>query len=223
MTQKKKHFRAYLPSIVGGLVLLGAIFFVVRFISNLDDKPAKREKKIQTVTLTQPPPPPPPPPKVEKPPEPEPEEKIEEQAEPEPDPEPLPDVADEPPPGDLGLDAEGTAGSDGFGLAARKGGKGLFGGGGGNPYAHYDRAISKQIKDILSENDALRESGDYTAIIKLWIDVDGTVKRFELARGSDNTDVDKLLVKLIGQYKRADEPPPPGMEQPIMLKLTSKI
>ncbi|WP_052700215.1 hypothetical protein [Methylocucumis oryzae] len=86
---------------------------------------------------------PPPPPKVEKPPEPEVKNEVE-QPEPEPE-EPLPDVADEPPPGDLGLDAEGTAGSDGFGLAARKGGRGLLGGGGGgDPYAWYGGLIKKR-------------------------------------------------------------------------------
>jgi len=53
------------------------------------------------------------------------QEKIEE---PEPEPEePLPDVPDEKPAGDTGLDAEGTAGSDAFGLVGRKGGKGLLG------------------------------------------------------------------------------------------------
>ena len=128
---KQQRFRRYLPSIAGGLILIVLIGFIIHFISNIKDKPEKKERKIQAISLTKPPPPPPPPPKVEKPPEPEPEEKIEQ---PEPEPEDIPDVADEPPPGDLGLDAEGTAGSDGFGLAARKGGRGLFGGG-GNPFS----------------------------------------------------------------------------------------
>ncbi|MDD5276166.1 MAG: TonB C-terminal domain-containing protein [Methylovulum sp.] len=219
MTKHKKHFRAYLPTIIGGLILVGAIVLIVHLISNMEEKPAKKERKIQTVTLTQPPPPPPPPPKIEKPPEPEPEQ-LEEQ--PEPEPEEMPDVADEAPPGDLGLDAEGTTGSDGFGLTGKPGGKGLFGGGGGNPYAWYGNIIKNDILDIISEREDLRRKG-YTAIIKLWVDPDGTVKRFELTRGSNDSEIDDLLTRLVGKYKKINEPPPPGMEQPIKLKITSRI
>ncbi len=221
MVKRKKPFKAYLPAIIGGLFLLGSIVMIVRFIVNIETEPAKRERKIQTITLTPPPPPPPPPPKMETIPEPEPEpQQIEEQVEPEP--EDIPDVADEAPPGDLGLDAEGTAGSDGFGLAARKGGKGLFGGGAGSPFAWYGNIIKNDILDLLSEREELRKQG-YTAIVKLWVNPDGSVSRFELARGSNDADIDDLLTSLINKYKKVDEIPPPGMGQPIKLKITSRI
>lgn len=220
MTTRKKRLKAYLPIIIGGLVLLGSIILIVRFIASMETKPVKKEKKIQTITLTQPPPPPPPPPKMEKIPEPEPEQ-IEEQVEPEP--EEIPDVADEAPPGDLGLDAEGTAGSDSFGLAARKGGRGLLGGGGeGSPFAWYGNIIKNDILDILSDREELRKKG-YTAIVKLWVNPDGSVNRFELARGSNDADIDDLLTNLINKYKKVGEIPPPGMEQPVKLKITSRI
>lgn len=196
------------------MVMIGLI---ANFIANIKDKPEKKERKIQAISVMKPPPPPPPPPKVDKPPEPEPE--IEKQVEPEP--EEIPDVADEAPPRDLGLDAEGTAGSDGFGLAARKGGKGLFGGG-GNPFSWYGKKASNDIQDILSESEDLRRKG-YTAIIKLWVEADGSIKRFELARGSNDAQIDDLLTKLLAKYRKIDEPPPPGMEQPIKLKITSRI
>jgi periplasmic protein TonB len=214
---KKQRFRNHFPSIAGGILLLIVIGFIVHFISTIKDKPEKKERKIQAISVMKPPPPPPPPPKVEKPPEPEPE--IEKQAEPEP--EEIPDVADEAPPGDLGLDAEGTAGSDGFGLAARKGGKGLFGGG-GNPFSWYGKIASNDIQGILSESEDLRRKG-YTATIKLWVEADGSIKRFELARGSNDAQIDDLLTKLLAKYRKIDEPPPPGMEQPIKLKITSRI
>jgi periplasmic protein TonB len=209
-----RHFRSYLPSIAGGLILLIVIGLIVYFISNIKEKPAKKERKIQAISLTKPPPPPPPPPKVEKPPEPEPEQKIEQ---PEPEPEEIPDVADEAPPGDLGLDAEGTAGSDGFGLAARKGGKGLFGG--GNPFAWYGNAVKNDITALLADKDSLRRK-DYTAIIKLWVEADGSIKRVELAKGTNDAEIDALLTKEISKYK-SNEPPPPGLEQPIKLKIKS--
>ncbi|MEQ1559864.1 MAG: TonB C-terminal domain-containing protein [Methyloglobulus sp.] len=218
MTQKK-HFRVYLPSILGALILLVVVGVIAYFISNIKDKPEKKERKIQAVSLSKPPPPPPPPPKVEKPPEPE--QQVEKEPELEPEPEEIPDVADETPPGDLGLDAEGTAGSDGFGLAARKGGKGLFGGG-GNPFAWYGNIVKNDIMDILSDEDDLRRKG-YSAVVKLWVEPDGRIKRFELARGSNDPDIDNLLAKLIGKYSKINEPPPPGMEQPIKLKISSSL
>jgi len=221
MTTKKKHFRVYLPSIIGGLILLAVTVLIVRAISNMEDKPEKKERTIQKITLTKPPPPPPPPPKVEKPPEPQMEEKVEQ--EPEPEPEEMPDVADAPPPGDLGLDAEGSAGSDGFGLAARKGGKGLLGGGGGgDPNAWYGGIIKNDILDILSEHEELRIKG-YTAIVKLWVEADGTISRFELAKGSNDSEIDELINQLLTKYKKVNEPLPVGMEQPIKLRITSKI
>jgi len=220
MTKHKKRFIAYLPMIIGAMVLIAAIVLIIHLISTMENKPAKKERKIQTVSLTKPPPPPPPPPKVEKPPEPE-VDKIQEEVEPEP--EEIPDVADEPPPGDLGLDAEGSAGSDGFGLAARKGGRGLLGGGGGgDPYAWYGGIIKNDILDILSEQEELRRKG-YSAVIKMWVDTDGSIKRFELVRGSNDAEIDELLNRLLSKYRKVNEPLPPGMEQPIKLKITSRI
>ena len=133
----------------------------------------------------------------------------------------MPDVADEAPPGDLGLDAEGSAGSDAFGLAARKGGRGLFGGG-GNPFAWYGNIIKNDLMDLLAEREDLRRKG-YTAILKLWVEPDGKIKRYELAKGSNDPQIDELLAKEIGKYNKIKEPPPAGMEQPIKLKITSRI
>jgi protein TonB len=214
----KKHFRVYVPKIIGGLILLVAIFYVVKIISGfVSEKPVKHEKKIQPVTLFKPPPPPPPPPKVEQPPEPEVQEKIEE---PEPEPEPLPDVPDQQPAGDTGLDAEGTAGSDAFGLVGRKGGKGLLGG--GNPNAWYAGTIKASLIDILSEHDELRKKS-YTAVVKIWLSPDGSVTRYELSKGSNDPDIDRLLDKLLAKFRKANEAPPPGMEQPIKFKISSRL
>ncbi|HAZ42809.1 MAG TPA: TonB-dependent receptor, partial [Methylococcaceae bacterium] len=42
-----------------------------------------------------------------------------------------PEQAEEPPPGEnLGVDADGAAGGDSFGLVGKKGGSGFLGGGG---------------------------------------------------------------------------------------------
>jgi len=222
MTQKK-HFRTYLPKILGVILLIVVVGLMVYFVTSLKgDKKEKRDKKPQQVTLVKPPPPPPPPPKVEKPPE-TPKEKIEEPVpEPEPEPEePVPDV-EEAPPGDLGLDTEGGAGSDGFGLVGHKGGKGLFGGGGGSPFARYGKMAANEIKELLSENEKLRRKG-YTAVGKLWLETDGSVKKIEIARGSNDPDIDDLLNRTLHKLKKINEPPPPEMEQPIKFKITVRL
>jgi len=219
MSKSKKSLRVHLPKIIGGIILVLAIGYVIKIISNfIGEPPVKHEKKIQPVQLFKPPPPPPPPPKVEPPP-PEPE-KVEQLEEPEPEPEPLPDVPDEQPPGDTGLDAEGTAGSDAFGLVGRKGGKGLLGG--GNPNAWYAGTLKDSLLDILSEHDELRRKS-YSAVVKIWLNPDGSVIRYELARGSNDTEIDKLLNKLLAKFKKAKEAPPPGMEQPVKFKISSRL
>jgi protein TonB len=217
----KKSWRAYLPTIIGVILALALGGYVIKVIMDfIDQKPVKAEKKIQPITLLKPPPPPPPPPKVEKPPEPEIKEKIEE---PEPQDEPEPESKpDEAPPRDLGLDADGAAGSDGFGLAARKGGNGLFGGGSGNPYAWYGSIIKNDIVSLLNNYEKLRSKG-YTAIVKIWLRTDGSVERFELARGSNDPEIDQLLDTAMNKYKRVNETPPPGMKLPIKLKITSRV
>jgi len=212
----KKHWRAYATTIIGAILALVLIGFIVKVIVDfVDKKPAKSEKKIQPITLLKPPPPPPPPPKVEKPPEPEVKQKIEEPKEPEPEPETPPDEA---PAKDLGLDAEGTAGSDGFGLAGRKGGTGLFGGGSGNPFNWYGKAVEKGLIDVLNDNDELRRKG-YFAIIKVWLKPDGSVEKAELSQGSNDQEIDAMIRRLLGKYRGSSEPTPPGMTQPLKFKL----
>lgn len=217
----KKHWRVYIPTVIGVVVGLLVTGYVVKTIVDfIDQKPAKSEKKIQPITLLKPPPPPPPPPKVEKPPEPEIKEKIKE---PDPEPEPEPEAKpDEAPAKDLGLDAEGAAGSDGFGLAARKGGTGLFGGAGGNPYAWYGGLIKNGLLELLNDHEELRRKG-YTAIVKVWLKSDGSVDRVELSKGSNDDEIDAIITRSLGKYRGVSEPPPPGMEQPVKLKISSRV
>ena len=52
----------------------------------------------------------------------------------------------------LGVDAEGSAGGDAFGLAARRGGADLIGGTGSAPYAWYTNRMRDEIKDRLASS-----------------------------------------------------------------------
>lgn len=215
-----KKWLRHLPLILAG-VLAVVIGGLVYWFQGQFDKPPQAKKQVQQVTIIQPPPPPPPPPPEQKPPEPEPEpEKIEE---PEPEPEPTPEEpADEPPVGDLGVDADGSAGSDGFGLAARKGGKGLFGGGGGSNSAWYAGVVKNQLLDLISEKDELRSS-KFSVTVKLWFDLDGNVQRFELVKGSQNPKVDAVLEGQLVKLKKFKNPPPVGVDSPVKLRISSRI
>lgn len=217
---KKKHWRVHLPKIIGGVLATILISVMIYFISNIEqDEGGHTKKKIQPITLLKPPPPPPPPPKIEKPPEPEIEKKIEE-PEPEPEPENLPDVDDAPAADDLGLDADGSAGSDGFGLAARKGGKGLFGGGG--PGAGYAGLIKNQVLDLLSDQAELRQS-KYSVTVKIWFDLEGNVERYELVKLSQDASINAILKAQFDKMKKLRKAPPVGVSSPVKLRITSRI
>src|SRR5690242_976193 len=124
----------------------GAVAFVRSF---LNSTPAPKQKVVQEIRLVRPPPPPPDEPP---PPPPPPEEKVDIPDPSKPDPTPSNDA---PPAEQLGLDAEGTAGGDAFGLAARKGGRELVGTG-GSAVAWYGGLLKNQITDVLSADPKTR-------------------------------------------------------------------
>lgn len=214
-------WKTYLPKVLGTAVVAGVGIGIVWLISEfMDAEQATPKKQVQQITLLKPPPPPPPPPKIERPPEPEIEEKVEI---PEEQPiEELPDVADEPPAGDaLGLDAEGGAGSDGFGLAARKGGRGLLAGA-GDPKVLYASKLQREIENALLEFDRARKTA-YSVVARIWVSDSGDVVRVELARSSGDGEVDNTLITAINGMPGLSEGPPPDMQQPIKLRITSRI
>jgi TonB family protein len=218
MTKRTKWLR-YLPAALG-IVLTLAMVVSVFLLKDLFRKPVQTKKQVQQITVIQPPPPPPPPPEV-KPPEPEPEpEKI---AEPEPEPEPE-QTPEEPPPGEeLGVDAEGGAGSDGFGLLGKKGGQGLIGGGGGSAILWYGQQLQRQIGEELQEKLSQSKARDkkLSVIANIWIGSDGSVSRAELASSSGNGDVDEALRAALGSLRTQLKAPPENMPQPVKVRIRS--
>ena len=224
-----KYYKKYLPAIFGSLFVVAIGGFVVYFVMGiLQDGPAQTKKVVQQIALIQPPPPPPPPPKVEKPPEPEIEEvKLEE---PETPPDDMPDdvPSDEPPPGDLlGLDAEGGAGSDGFGLLGKKGGRSLLGGAGGNAYSWYTNKVGSFIEEQLYDFSELEEykklrNAKYNIRIKVWID-DDLKLRSTLIGTTGDMERDEVLREALAQLHSYTESAPENMPQPIRIRITSRI
>lgn len=190
--------------------LLG--FLIKNFILE-DQLPPK--KVVQQVTLIIPPPPPPPPPQEQ---EPEPETEIEEELEEEQIDEAMPEDSLENLAGeDLGIDGDGAAGSDGFGLVARKGGRGLLGGG-----SAYSAVVQAEITDAIAADEALRYQG-YQAVLKLWVGQSGSIERFQFSNFDGDEETKKRLRSLLASLDRFDSSPPIEMPQPIKLRIKSEI
>lgn len=214
-------FKRHIPKIVGTLVVVAVSVFMIRVVMNFLDTPSTPSKKgPQQITLIQPPPPPPPP--EVKPPEPEVEEEVKiEEVIPE---EALPEEAsDEPPPAaDLGVDAEGGAGGDSFGLIGRKGGRGLLAGAGGDPFVVYASRLQKNIEDMLSEDPEVRRKA-YSVVAKIWVDLNGRIERAELAGSTGDSGMDAKLESSLNALPSLAAMPPPDMPQPIRLRISSRM
>ncbi len=192
---------------------VGAVWFLHR-LAEAPTPPAKHV--IQQVRLIRPPPPPP---EIEKPPPPP----KEEQKVDVPKPQPKPDrSADQPPPGqDLGLDAQGVAGGDGFGLVARPGGRDLLAKG-GDRFGWYASVLKENLLQYLSEQPDIR-SKPYQVEVRLWLQADGTVGKIALGNSTGDAALDRRLKTLLAGLGRVSEAPPDGLPQPVRLRIVSRL
>jgi protein TonB len=210
------------------LLFLGGALGAIKLL--LSDDSGKHKRHVQMITLLKPPQPP----KIkEKPPEPEvkkKEEMIEPQEE-EPEPDPTDDITEDDGPTDdtLGLDADGSGGSDGFGLRAKKGGRDIIGGRFSQAnllrkYAWYtsllQEDIRKKVRKYMEENGGIPE-GNLHALVRITLDEMGRIINFDIAQPSGNETMDKALQQSI-LMANASQPPPTGMPLILKLKISSK-
>ena len=209
--------RAGLAMLAVALVA-GAFLLLRSFLA----RPAGKGSGVHQIALiNQPPPPPPKPP--EKQPEP-PKVKDEVKLDP-PKAEPK---ADEPKPADdkpasdkpLGVDADGGAGSDGFGLASSRGGRDLLSTGGGGGAAYYSGLLQRQFFEALSRNrKVLRD--EFRIVVKIWIADDGRVTKADIVSGSGNAQVDETIQLTLLEMPALHDVPPSSM-RPIQLRLSNR-
>jgi TonB family protein len=216
----------WIASAVIALSLLVGGFVVVKIL--ITDDPSKRKRHIHMVTLLKPPPPP----KIEeKPPEPKIKEKEVVEQEPEETPEETKDEAEDDGPKneDLGLDADGGAGGDAFGLRAKKGGKALIGGGLGDQsllrkYAWYTRIVQEEIRknvmEYMDQNTGIPK-GKLQTVVKILIDGQGSIVRFKIIGSSGNHGMDDAVEAAL-RLTRISEPPPDGMPRAVKIKISSQ-
>jgi len=214
MNGRAQKFR-FVPLIALAVIILlagGGVFWMVR--SFLNSAPATPKKVVQEIHVIRPPPPPPEAP----PPPPPPEEKVDVH---EPEPEPDPTPSNEPPPSEqLGLDAEGSAGGDAFGLVGHKGGRDLLASG-GSAYTWYAGLLKSEILDLL-QNDKEARKGAYSVTVKVWLRADGTVERARLAQSSGDAQRDKAIEAALSRITRMPQAPPADMPQPVSLRIVSR-
>jgi len=218
-------------------ILAGAVYGISSLLSSPMTEHRKRQT-VQTVTLLKPPPPPPP--KVKEK-EPEPEVKKEvmqndvQTAQPQ-DAKDEPAGDDKPEAGDqLGVDATGGAGSDGFGLVGKKGGRSIVelgtgtgsgsrGGGLMGKYAWYTSMIQEEIKKRVRkrlEDGGGIPKGKMQAVVRIVMDEKGNIREMEVVGSSGNHRMDEAVRETLAAT-RIQEPPPDGMPRSMKLRITAQ-
>jgi len=209
----------------------GASYLIINVLSG--DAPRKRDN-VATVTLLKPPP-------VqvkEKLPEPETVKEIQKEAMVDPTTGPQNESQnnenDNTPAGEnLGVDADGKAGGDSFGLVGKKGGRSILSGDGGggmgrlsllSKFGWYtqivETEIRKKVMKHLDENGGIPR-GKLQAVVQLSVNSLGEVVKYKIIGSSGNHKMDDAVKQSIGDIK-ISEPPPDGMPRTMSIRVTSQ-
>ena len=171
------------------LILIVVLFFFYLFFFTdfFKKEDVQQRKMVQQITVVAPPPPPPPPPPEEiEEPEVE-EEVIEEEIEDAP-----PDEGpDEVPAESLAMDADGSAGSDAFGIKAKKGGRGLLDRGGS-----FKGVVRAKLEQLLRKHDKLKYL-EYSGVLTVKIGPKGEIEHFVFKQDSGDERVASYIEKIL--------------------------
>lgn len=215
MNGRAQRFRYLFVGGLGALLLAlggGFVWFVHGFMNS---KPPPTKRVVQEIQVIRPPPPPPEQPPPPPPPE---EEKLVEN---EPPPEAEPTPSNEPPPSEqLGVDAEGGAGGDAFGLVGRKGGRDLLASG-GSALAWYGGLVKSEILEWLQNVPEARK-GSYSVAVRIWLRDDGSIERIRLAQSTGDARRDQAIEAELGRHGRFSQAPPADTPQPVVLRIVSR-
>jgi TonB family protein len=227
-TKPEKKISAGQILLGGGVILLtGVGIYMVKSV--LSETYTPHKSTVATVTLLKPPP-------VmvkEKPPEPINDiQKKEEVVETIQNEQPKSADSDNTPAGDkLGVDAEGGAGSDNYGLVGRKGGRSLLAGGDGmgrisllSKFAEYTQVVSTQIKKKIMkrlDEDGGIPKGNLHAIVRISVDSEGAIVDYKIVGSSGNHKMDEAVRQSL-PHIRITEPPPDGMPRTMTIKISSQ-
>lgn len=222
--------------LVGAVLTLGLLALMLHVFLGPS---SVRTAYIQPVTLEPPPPPPAPPPQVKPPEEPlESERPIHEDTTqdngpvtdgpPGPPGPPGPATAGLAATGPLGFNEGGEAGSDVFGLAARRGGHELLltapRGGGGDRNARFFRyadTLQSSLQTQLNEVQDLRRSC-YSLEVTVRVSAEGGIEDVKIHRTTGDPALDARIRGVLSGLHASDNPPPPDMPWPVGLRIVSR-
>src|SRR5262245_16805978 len=216
MQHKSRKKKRYIPVLIAGVAILGLAVGAFAFVRGfLNGAPGAPKKVVQEIHLIRPPPPPP---DLPPPPPPPPEEKVVDVHQPD---KPDPTPSNELPPGEqLGLDADGTAGGDAFGLVGNKGGRELLGQG-GSAYVWYAGLVKNRILEQLNTEKQARR-GEYSLMVRVWVRNDGSIDRVRVVEGSGNRERDQAIEATLSRMGWLSQAPPADMPEPISLRIVSR-
>ncbi len=207
MNENKRPNHKIIAGIVLGVTGVGLVSATIAKI--MSSKPPPAKMVVQEVRILRVPPPPPP----DQPPPPPEEVDV-----PEPEAPPEPTKSDEPPPGNIGIDAEGVEGGT---LAARPGGRDLVGSG-SSQLKWYAGLVQSAILAELN-NEKLSRSRAYSVPVKVWVREDGSVERTELGRSTGDGEVDRAIEKALARVVRIPYAVPAQMPQPMTVRLVARV
>jgi protein TonB len=205
---RKPHIATITITVLVVLAVAGFVWLVKASLSGKNQKPAR---VVQIVQVIRPPPPPP-----DQPPPPPPPPKVQEEI-PQNQPDPSPDPS---PSQQLGLDADGSAGSDAFGLAAHRGGSDLLGTSGA-AFAWYTSKLKEVVVERLT-TDTRIHARKFSVSVRVWIEPDGSIKEARLSSSTGDRELDRAITDTLSAMHGLGESPPLEMPQPVILKIVSQ-
>ncbi len=217
--------RQWMLRVVIALVVVALVAGLAVAIKGLLGPPTAVKRQTARIAIL-PDTPPPPPPKEEKKPEPpkdEPKQAMREE----------PVKQDVPKPADAPIKMEGPAGDGPSAFAAGgvksdyDGGAPVIGGqgGGGTPDRTQERLYATSVRQLLHdeiEKHLPPDSGELVATFSVWIDPDGTIRRFELAPTGDASHDAALRSAFEQTTRELHLPGHAGLPQPMRFRLSMR-
>lgn len=209
-------------SVLAGAIFLGVLAWWIYKLAS-SGTGVKKPGPQQIAIIKQPPPPPPKPP--EKPPEPP---KVKEEVKVEQpkveEPKPAEDKTEDPKPASdrpLGVDADGAAGNDGFGLAANRGGRDLLStGSGGGTGRYYTGLLQRNFFEALARNRKAPQS-EFSVVVSILLGDDGRVQQTEIITSSGDPEIDTLIRSTFAEMPALRELPPSNLRR-VQLRLNRR-
>ncbi len=205
--------------LIGGLIVAAVGGGLWLLSQNIAGVTVPSALPTPTVNLLPPPPPQPPPPPPTKEPPPQPDRMDA------PKPEDQPKADNQPK--QLTIAGPAQAGGDSFGIGAGKGGgssviggsgEGAGLGGGDFAEANYRRFLRSEIQQALQSDSRISRLFS-TAVVAIWIDSDGHVRRSKIHRTTGDQKVDADIIAALREMPPLRDPPPAHFPSPTEVQI----